>query len=197
MCVDEYISVLPMTKFSLLKVRDSLVQMVLRPSRPRALLSDIEQLPDRTESAPEFSCPTPSSNGTVDTALLDEEEHLLVNHTRTIRSGSAEAHLELPSKGSALHALGKCSPCSHHHKARGCHKGKECEFCHACTKEDKKAHEKKAKLARKAKASNYEALVRTAPVYDVYGFVVSPELVEKRRLASSRTDFVGFPPGLY
>eukprot|EP00429_Kryptoperidinium_foliaceum_P019932 CAMPEP_0176046616 /NCGR_PEP_ID=MMETSP0120_2-20121206/23148_1 /TAXON_ID=160619 /ORGANISM="Kryptoperidinium foliaceum, Strain CCMP 1326" /LENGTH=197 /DNA_ID=CAMNT_0017380029 /DNA_START=42 /DNA_END=635 /DNA_ORIENTATION=+ len=49
-------------------------------------------------------------------------------------SGSPEAVVagELPSIGSALHAVGGCKPCAWNRKAAGCFKGAACEFCHLC-----------------------------------------------------------------
>eukprot|EP00434_Breviolum_minutum_P025824 symbB.v1.2.022829.t1/scaffold2043.1/size110972/3 len=42
------------------------------------------------------------------------------------------AAIALPSKGSALHADGRCSPCAWFWKPQGCHHGAECGRCHLC-----------------------------------------------------------------
>eukprot|EP00929_Paragymnodinium_shiwhaense_P123674 TRINITY_DN977_c0_g2_i2.p1 TRINITY_DN977_c0_g2~~TRINITY_DN977_c0_g2_i2.p1 ORF type:complete len:149 (-),score=26.12 TRINITY_DN977_c0_g2_i2:360-806(-) len=52
----------------------------------------------------------------------------------------------LPSAGSALHAVGKCSPCAWVWKAKGCKGGSECTFCHLCPQDELKKR-KRAKLA--------------------------------------------------
>lgn len=49
------------------------------------------------------------------------------------------------SAGSALHAMGKCSPCAWFWKAKGCKGGAECTFCHLCPQDELKKR-KRAKL---------------------------------------------------
>eukprot|EP00440_Ansanella_granifera_P013580 gb/GFBE01014753.1/.p1 GENE.gb/GFBE01014753.1/~~gb/GFBE01014753.1/.p1 ORF type:complete len:333 (+),score=73.94 gb/GFBE01014753.1/:1-999(+) len=53
---------------------------------------------------------------------------------------------DLPSRGSALHGTGRCSPCAWFWKARGCNSDKECSYCHMCPEGELKAR-KKAKVA--------------------------------------------------
>eukprot|EP00411_Alexandrium_monilatum_P040612 CAMPEP_0175411626 /NCGR_PEP_ID=MMETSP0095-20121207/42218_1 /TAXON_ID=311494 /ORGANISM="Alexandrium monilatum, Strain CCMP3105" /LENGTH=331 /DNA_ID=CAMNT_0016710607 /DNA_START=18 /DNA_END=1010 /DNA_ORIENTATION=+ len=50
---------------------------------------------------------------------------------------------DLPSVGSAGHALGRCKPCAFF-RSKGCHTGTECTWCHLCTRADL-VHRKKAK----------------------------------------------------
>eukprot|EP00930_Biecheleria_cincta_P022689 TRINITY_DN16537_c0_g1_i1.p1 TRINITY_DN16537_c0_g1~~TRINITY_DN16537_c0_g1_i1.p1 ORF type:complete len:457 (+),score=75.58 TRINITY_DN16537_c0_g1_i1:35-1372(+) len=47
----------------------------------------------------------------------------------------------LPSKGSSLHAAGKCRPCAFRH-TKGCENGQNCEFCHLCEPGEKKKRRK-------------------------------------------------------
>lgn len=48
-----------------------------------------------------------------------------------------------PSKGSALHGTGKCSPCAWFwKKGRGCQAGINCEYCHLCPEGELKARKK-------------------------------------------------------
>lgn len=57
----------------------------------------------------------------------------------------------LPSKGSALHADGRCSPCAWFWKPQGCHHGEECGRCHLCPASE-------IKVRRKAKAMAKDAM---------------------------------------
>lgn len=57
----------------------------------------------------------------------------------------------LPSKGSALHAEGRCSPCAWFWKPQGCHHGTECGRCHLCPASEIKLR-RKAKVLKDAKA---------------------------------------------
>mmetsp|Transcript_115139 Transcript_115139/g.326195 ORF Transcript_115139/g.326195 Transcript_115139/m.326195 type:complete len:738 (-) Transcript_115139:515-2728(-) len=52
----------------------------------------------------------------------------------------------LPSRGSALHRDGQCSPCVWNWKPQGCHRGQECGYCHLCPEGEIKTR-KKHKLA--------------------------------------------------
>jgi len=52
----------------------------------------------------------------------------------------------LPSKGSAFHGTGRCSPCAWFWKPRGCNSDKECTYCHLCPEGELKSR-KKAKVA--------------------------------------------------
>lgn len=58
---------------------------------------------------------------------------------------------QVPSKGSALHGDGRCSPCAWFWKPQGCHHGAECGRCHLCPATE-------IKLRRKAKAMAKDAL---------------------------------------
>lgn len=49
--------------------------------------------------------------------------------------------LELPSVGSAGHALGNCKPCAFVH-TKGCGNGVDCPFCHLCRPGEKKRRRK-------------------------------------------------------
>lgn len=60
---------------------------------------------------------------------------------------SVSAACELPSLGSAGHALGDCKPCGHAWKLGGCSKGRECTFCHLCAEDDFRQR-KKDKISR-------------------------------------------------
>lgn len=48
---------------------------------------------------------------------------------------------ELPSLGSAGHALGECKPCAFLH-TKGCSSGAMCKFCHLCDTGEKKRRQK-------------------------------------------------------
>lgn len=56
--------------------------------------------------------------------------------------------LELPSKGSAMHAWGTCKPCAFVYKA-GCENGVACEFCHLCEPGEKKRRKKDRAATRR------------------------------------------------
>jgi hypothetical protein len=47
----------------------------------------------------------------------------------------------LPSVGSVGHFLGRCKPCAFATRT-GCANGSQCEFCHLCTKDEKKRRRK-------------------------------------------------------
>eukprot|EP00435_Cladocopium_sp_Y103_P059732 s1043_g21.t1 len=51
---------------------------------------------------------------------------------------------ELPSVGSAGHALGTCRPCAFLY-AKGCFNGAACSFCHLCDRGEKKRRQKQKK----------------------------------------------------
>jgi len=57
----------------------------------------------------------------------------------------------LPSKGSALHAMGKCRPCAWLWKAAGCQNCQACEHCHACSPGELREH-KSSKAANQVDA---------------------------------------------
>lgn len=54
--------------------------------------------------------------------------------------------LQFLSRGSALHASGKCRPCGWFWKPEGCKNGRDCGHCHLCSAGEVKAR-RKAKLA--------------------------------------------------
>jgi len=37
-----------------------------------------------------------------------------------------------PSAGSVMHGTGRCNPCAHYWKERGCTLDADCDFCHLC-----------------------------------------------------------------
>lgn len=57
------------------------------------------------------------------------------------------AEIDLPSSGSALHALGKCKPCAWFWKPGGCSNGKECCHCHLCPRGELKDRRKAKEIA--------------------------------------------------
>lgn len=57
---------------------------------------------------------------------------------------------DLPSSGSALHALGKCKPCAWFHKPQGCINGKECCHCHVCSEGELKGRRRAKENAMRA-----------------------------------------------
>lgn len=64
---------------------------------------------------------------------------------RTGGENQSAIHPEL-SRGSALHAIGKCQPCAWFWKqGRGCQSGAYCEYCHLCPEGELK-NRKKAKV---------------------------------------------------
>lgn len=62
----------------------------------------------------------------------------------------SDAASDLPSVGSALHALGKCKPCAWFHKPQGCANGNGCLHCHICD-------ETELKNRRSAKVNSLKA----------------------------------------
>mmetsp|Transcript_129333 Transcript_129333/g.322411 ORF Transcript_129333/g.322411 Transcript_129333/m.322411 type:complete len:350 (+) Transcript_129333:73-1122(+) len=65
-------------------------------------------------------------------------------------SRPALGSLELPSAGSAAHAVGNCKPCAFVH-TKGCENGLACQFCHLCGPEVKKAR-RQEKLQQRREA---------------------------------------------
>lgn len=61
---------------------------------------------------------------------------------------------ELPSRGSALHALGTCKPCAFVFQ-EGCKNAAECQFCHLCEPGERKRR-KKERRALKREGQNIE-----------------------------------------
>jgi len=61
-------------------------------------------------------------------------------------SQPAPGSIELPSFGSAGHALGECKPCAFLH-TKGCGSGAMCKFCHLCDAGEKKRRQKEKKQA--------------------------------------------------
>ena len=56
----------------------------------------------------------------------------------------------LPSKGSALHRSGTCTPCAFKHRLpKGCTQGTECSYCHVCDSEAYKRKKKEKKRDKK------------------------------------------------
>jgi len=64
-------------------------------------------------------------------------------------SDPAPGSAELPSLGSARHALGSCTPCAFLH-TKGCQNGFTCAFCHLCGPEEKKRRRKENLEQRRA-----------------------------------------------
>ncbi|CAJ1454207.1 unnamed protein product, partial [Effrenium voratum] len=60
---------------------------------------------------------------------------------------------ELPSKGSAQHALKSCKPCAFVWQAgqlgTGCRNGTQCEFCHLCEPGERKRRKKERRMAKR------------------------------------------------
>jgi len=53
---------------------------------------------------------------------------------------------------SELHKLGQCRPCLYfHHKVDGCRQGSDCRFCHMCTPDEIKEHNKNKKKQIRAR----------------------------------------------
>eukprot|EP00429_Kryptoperidinium_foliaceum_P098645 CAMPEP_0176244496 /NCGR_PEP_ID=MMETSP0121_2-20121125/31460_1 /TAXON_ID=160619 /ORGANISM="Kryptoperidinium foliaceum, Strain CCMP 1326" /LENGTH=351 /DNA_ID=CAMNT_0017584103 /DNA_START=82 /DNA_END=1135 /DNA_ORIENTATION=- len=59
----------------------------------------------------------------------------------------------LPSLGSTMHSVGKCSPCAWYWKPRGCTNAFQCDFCHLCPEGELKSRKKAKIAARKAVAA--------------------------------------------
>jgi len=51
----------------------------------------------------------------------------------------------IANPGSALHAVGRCSPCAWFWKAVGCHRGPSCDHCHLCPEDERKNRKKNKK----------------------------------------------------
>ncbi|CAJ1444926.1 unnamed protein product [Effrenium voratum] len=58
-----------------------------------------------------------------------------------------EKERELPSKGSAQHALKSCKPCAF--VWQGCRNGTQCEFCHLCEPGERKRRKKERRMAKR------------------------------------------------
>lgn len=71
---------------------------------------------------------------------------------------------ELMSKGSRLHAAGKCKPCAFFH-TKGCVADANCEFCHECAPGEKKLRRKERQEARKIR--NYVRMASEVAVVHV------------------------------
>merc|ERR1719223_1608375 len=83
------------------------------------------------------------------TESKNDEEMSADEHVQVLRLADAIDPLalgtpEMPTIGSAGHALGACKPCAFLEK--GCANGQECNFCHLCPA-DEKNRRKKEKLA--------------------------------------------------
>eukprot|EP00928_Gymnodinium_smaydae_P033098 TRINITY_DN23807_c0_g2_i1.p1 TRINITY_DN23807_c0_g2~~TRINITY_DN23807_c0_g2_i1.p1 ORF type:complete len:420 (+),score=63.29 TRINITY_DN23807_c0_g2_i1:48-1262(+) len=63
----------------------------------------------------------------------------------------APGTIEMPSVGSAGHAIGRCKPCAFLY-SKGCEGGAMCKFCHLCEPGEKKRRQKEKKQARKRNA---------------------------------------------
>lgn len=61
-------------------------------------------------------------------------------------AGSLAAGGPSHSLGAELHGTGECRPCAWYYKPKGCHKGRDCTFCHMCLDGEIK-NRKKAKVA--------------------------------------------------
>lgn len=99
--------------------------MVLRSSTTEAVTSSADNIP-------QLSSPSDSPTG----PELSTRSNPLPRHDE--KSGAPAFHrsdVALPSVGSLYHDIGICEPCVFLHKKRGCHVGKECDFCHSCTRE--------------------------------------------------------------
>ena len=74
---------------------------------------------------------------------------LPMNSVSLPRMAPQTSHISpLPSKGSALHADGKCSPCAWFWKPQGCHHGEECGRCHLCPASEIKVRRKAKVMAK-------------------------------------------------
>merc|ERR1719433_2254094 len=85
-----------------------------------------------------------------------------------IDEGADETSPEsLPSRGSDLHAAGKCRPCAWFWKEQGCQNAQACGYCHLCPEGELRSR-KKSKVAAmragalgSAKAGNTTGATRT------------------------------------
>jgi len=85
------------------------------------------------------------SEGSIDGASDDGSVHVLC-----LAKAIDEPKLgseELPTLGSAGHALGVCKPCAFLDK--GCQSGIDCKFCHLCPADEKKRRKKEKLLAKR------------------------------------------------
>lgn len=130
-----------------------------------------------------------SECSTADTA---ESMELRRNHTvaRAIPLKLADAvnppaavpNTLVPSIGSVGHSAGTCKPCAFFH-TKGCDKGAECSFCHACGPE--------ARLARKKEKRAYFSTMKTVRklLEAGVGLHVPPHAVDGQ-LGSSGTETI-------
>merc|ERR1712032_660448 len=57
-----------------------------------------------------------------------------------------------PCLGSVQHSAGKCSPCGWFWKPSGCRNGRECNYCHLCTRDEIKQRRRMKAFALRARA---------------------------------------------
>jgi hypothetical protein len=66
----------------------------------------------------------------------------------------------LPSKGSALHSVGKCVACAWFWKSQGCQNDTECQYCHLCPQGEIRRRRKLKNAEIRSKSSNITDAVR-------------------------------------
>jgi hypothetical protein len=71
---------------------------------------------------------------------------------------------ELPSRGSALHHSGRCTPCAWFWKPQGCKNGKDCGRCHLCIAGEVKARKKAKAVAMRAMPCDENKVIESKPV---------------------------------
>mmetsp|Transcript_98839 Transcript_98839/g.176060 ORF Transcript_98839/g.176060 Transcript_98839/m.176060 type:complete len:181 (+) Transcript_98839:60-602(+) len=104
----------------------------------------------RMEQASANLCEAPNETA-IGTSLGDD--CIMVSHgTHYVSIKSQSLYEGVVSKGSLLHGLGDCKPCSYFaFKEDGCRKGADCEFCHLCTQDEVRDKKKfmKSQVSRK------------------------------------------------
>lgn len=98
-----------------------------------------------TGRSPTLLSTSDMSEGSIDGASDDGSVHVLC-----LAKAIDEPKLgseELPTLGSAGHALGVCKPCAFLDK--GCQSGIDCKFCHLCPADEKKRRKKEKLLAKR------------------------------------------------
>lgn len=86
-------------------------------------------------------CPSPSPTPPLPQDVGDSKTDAFSPGSPPVWQPTLVPPSQLPSKGSAGHAVGTCKPCAFQH-TKGCENGEECSFCHLCSPEELKRRRK-------------------------------------------------------
>lgn len=135
-------------------------QSVYKLSLNHGSLQGVFQCPEFIVAETAFGLSDPSTNSGHIEPRADSQEAVALSASvppasgcRAVAGASASSQTEeasdmstvfpedIASKGSSLHASGKCRPCAFLH-TKGCENGLNCEFCHLCEPGEKKKRRK-------------------------------------------------------